>query len=30
MIDHATTNKKVKIEVGKKVFSPNFIVMKEK
>jgi len=30
MIDHATTNKKVKIEGGKKVFSANFIVMKEK
>jgi len=29
LIDHATTNKKVKFEVGKKVFLPNFIEMKE-
>jgi len=30
MIDHATMNIKVKIEVGKKAFLPNFIEMKEK
>jgi hypothetical protein len=30
LIDHATINKKVKLEVGKKGFLPIFVEIKEK